>query len=98
MYIFWSISKLGKLFYKQEAMGGGDIKLVMLFGAILFPVKILLMLYISFLLGSIIAIFLLITKIKKRRDYIPFGPILVLGGLLTIFLGDELLRIVFPFL
>ena len=96
--LFWLIAKTGRYFYKKEALGGGDIKLVMLLGSFLTPIRILLTLYLAFVLGSIFALFLILLKQKSRKDYIPFGPLIVIAGLLVIFLGETLLKVFFPFI
>ena len=40
---------------------------------------------LSFLIGGILSVILLITKIKKTNEYIPFGPFIVIGSFITIF-------------
>ena len=40
---------------------------------------------IAFLIGAILSILLLITKIKKMDEYIPFGPFIVLATFLVMF-------------
>jgi len=42
-------------------------------------------------MGSIIGISLIALRIIKRDDYIPFGPFLVLGALLSLFFAQPLL-------
>jgi leader peptidase (prepilin peptidase)/N-methyltransferase len=46
---------------------------------------------IGSLTGSIIGISLIALRIIKRDDYIPFGPFLVLGALLSLFFAQPLL-------
>lgn len=60
-------------------LGGGDIKLMFVLGVFLGGKGVLVAIFISFAIASIISILLLILKIKKRKDYIPFGPFLSLG-------------------
>ena len=38
----------------------------------------------AFLFAAIISIFLLATKIKKRSEYIPFGPFIVVACFINI--------------
>ncbi len=96
--VFYIISFFGKLLYKKEALGGGDIKLVIMLGCMLWPMKTIVMLYLSFFIGSAIAVTLLMLKKKTRKDYIPFGPSIVLAGLIVLVWGDLLIRILFPYL
>lgn len=73
------------------AMGGGDIKLMAAMGVYLGPMKMSLALFLGFILGAFIGVALVITKIKGRKDYIPFGPYLVTGSLISLFYGNEIL-------
>lgn len=69
----------------RGGMGGGDIKLCAAMGFWLGFPGIFQAIFIGALVGSIMGIILLLTKIKKRKDPIPFGPFLVLG-FFTVFL------------
>lgn len=72
-------------------MGGGDIKLIGALGFILGVKKSLLNIFLSFLFGAVISIFLLLFKIKTRKDAIPFGPFICLAFIVTILWGDVLI-------
>ena len=75
----------------QGGMGGGDLTLIGSLGFILGTKKIFLTIFLSFILGAIISVFLLITKIKGRKDPIPFGPFIILGFFITVFWGEGLI-------
>lgn len=75
----------------KGAMGGGDIKLMAMLGFIFGIRYILLISFLSFIIGAIVSIFLLILKIKGRKDYIPFGPFIALATILAIFYGDKII-------
>jgi len=75
----------------KGGMGGGDIKLIGVLGFILGMPLIFLNMFLSFVLGGIISIFLLIFKIKKRKDPIAFGPFLIIGFLISLFWGYEII-------
>ena len=47
--------------------------------------NIIIVSLLSFLIGAILSIILLITKIKKTDEYIPFGPFIVIGAFISIF-------------
>ena len=76
----------GKFMFKQDAMGGGDIKLMAGVGAFIGWQRVLLAIFIAAFIGSIIGIFLIITKKMKKRDMMPFGPCLAAGSIITLFL------------
>lgn len=84
--IFLAITLLGGLVYGKEAMGLGDVKLMGALGLYFGLSNIIVVALISFLVGAVLSIFLLITKIKKIDEYIPFGPFIVLGAFITILL------------
>ncbi|MDK2918463.1 MAG: leader peptidase (prepilin peptidase) / N-methyltransferase [Candidatus Petromonas sp.] len=73
------------------AMGGGDIKLMGAMGAFLGLRAAVLALLISFILGGIIGLLLIVFKIKSRKDYIPFGPFLALGTIIAMLFYDEII-------
>lgn len=60
------------LIVSKGGMGGGDVKLIGALGFILGVPKVFLNIFLSFLIGGIISIFLLVFKIKGRKDPIPF--------------------------
>lgn len=85
---FELIILLSLVILQKEGMGGGDIKLAMVLGAWLGPSQLLVALAIAFTLGSVVGGALLITR-KSSRPF-PFGPFLVVGGLLTMSIGENL--------
>ena len=82
----------------RGGMGGGDVTLIAALGFVLGFGKILFVIFISFLLGALISLFLLAAKIKTRKDPIPFGPFIVLGFFIVLFWGDQLIGWYFNFL
>ena len=76
----------------KGGMGGGDVTLIGSLGFILGIKNIFLTIFLSFILGAIISVILLITKIKGKKDPIPFGPFIILGFFITVFWGDELIN------
>ncbi len=86
----------GGLFYlvavlSRGGMGGGDIKMMAMVGALMGWKSVLLTTFLGSLAGSLIGIFLMIFKGRGRKTKIPFGPFLALGTLITLFFGQEIL-------
>ncbi len=80
--LMYFIMIVGNYFYKQESMGGADIKLMFLFGLVLDP----LLGTISIFVGSFIALPIsLILYYINRDKVIPFGPFLTIALLLMFF-------------
>lgn len=74
------LKMLGDFLFKKESMGGGDIKLMFIFGMVLsYPMTIL-----SIFLGSLIGLFVTIILNKKKGDIIQFGPLLSMGALIVL--------------
>lgn len=76
----------------KGGMGGGDVTLIGSLGFILGIKNIFLTIFLSFILGAIISVILLITKIKGKKDPIPFGPFIILGFFITLFWGEDLIN------
>lgn len=76
----------------KGGMGGGDMKLIGALGFILGSKKILLNIVLAFIIGGIISMFLLLFKIKDRKDSIPFGPFISLAFIITIIWGPEIIN------
>jgi len=74
------------------AMGGGDIKLIAVLGFILGLKKTLLNILLSFLIGAVISIFLLLSGKKGRKDAIPFGPFINISFLVTVLYGEGIIN------
>lgn len=79
------------LIWRQETLGGGDVKLAAAFGFIFGWPKIVLVLFLSFFVGAAIGLFLMFGLRKSRKDYMPFGPAMIAAAFMTIFWGDFLL-------
>jgi leader peptidase (prepilin peptidase)/N-methyltransferase len=77
------------------SMGGGDIKLMAVLGLWLGWKYILMVSLLSFIIGSIVSIILIILKIKGRKDYIPFGPFISIAALIIMNYGSEILKFYF---
>jgi leader peptidase (prepilin peptidase)/N-methyltransferase len=91
---FWdSLAALllgGGLFYlvavlSRGGMGGGDIKLTAMMGAFLGLRDLGVAVFIGLISGSVVGIGLMIAGRKTRKDLIPFGPFLALGGVTAVF-------------
>lgn len=90
--IFLAITLLGGLFYGKEAMGFGDVKLMGALGLYFGLSNIIIITLVSFLIGAILSIILLATKMKKSDEYIPFGPFIVLATFISIYVPFEQIK------
>jgi len=85
------IALVGSAIFKKEAMGGGDVKLAAMIGAFLGWRYIVISLFLGFFLGALAGILLILLKIKRREDVVPFGPFIVLGSFITLLWGDKII-------
>lgn len=91
--IFLMITLLGGLFYGKEAMGFGDVKLMGALGLYFGLSNIIIITLVSFLIGAILSIILLVTRIKKTDEYIPFGPFIVIATFISMYIPFETIKL-----
>ncbi len=89
--IFLAITAVGGLIAGKEAMGFGDVKLMGALGLFFGWLNIGIIALIAFLIGAIISIILLITKKKKKDEYIAFGPFIVIATFIVMVVPNNLL-------
>jgi len=80
------------IFTRGRGMGGGDVKLAFLMGLLLGWPLVIVAVFSSFILGSIVGIFLILAGKKKMKSMIPFGPFLVIGTFLALFWGEKIIK------
>jgi prepilin signal peptidase PulO-like enzyme (type II secretory pathway) len=80
MFLFFFALSFGS---KEKWMGMGDAYLALLIGVALGWPKIFPAWMLTFLLGSLIGISLVLAKKKTLKSQIPFGPFLVSGAILA---------------
>jgi leader peptidase (prepilin peptidase)/N-methyltransferase len=84
---FLGVALVGNNVFGSGAMGGGDVKLAAFVGLITgFPL-IIEALLLTILIGAAVSSLLLITRVRSMRDYIPYGPFLVAGAMVTLLWG-----------
>ena len=75
----------------RGGMGMGDVKLAGLLGLMAgFPL-VFVALFVAIWAGGLVAVALLISGRKKRREMLPFGPFLCIGGLAALLWGRQIL-------
>lgn len=70
-------------------MGAGDLKLGGMLGAFLGWKSLVFALFVAVILGGALALALLASGLRKRKDAIPFGPFLAMGGAMALFWGER---------
>jgi leader peptidase (prepilin peptidase)/N-methyltransferase len=87
MVVAW----LARRYYKEEALGQGDWKMVAMLGAFLGWQGMLAAVLLGSLLGSLVGIALVGFLGGSRRSRIPLGTFLAVGGIAMVLAGDPLL-------
>lgn len=80
--VMFLIMILGNRAFKKESMGGGDVKLMFIFGLVLDPLLGTLTIFLASLFALPMSIVLLISNKEK---VIPFGPFLLIAFLFMFF-------------
>lgn len=88
---FWSIQVVGTLLARQEALGGGDVKLAALMGAFLGWKMGLVSFLLSFFLGAAVAIPLMAFGRRRGKDPVPLGTFMAVAAFSTAVWGPQIL-------
>ncbi len=75
---------------KGAWMGGGDVKLVFVLGALLGGWPTLIGLVLAFNIAALVSVVLIATKLRTRKDVVPFGPFLLFGAWLAFLFADDI--------
>lgn len=92
--IFLFITLVGGMLYGKEAMGFGDVKLMGAIGLYFGLSNIIIITLVSFLIGAILSVILLATKMKSTNEYIPFGPFIVIATFISMYIPFETIKLV----
>ena len=74
----------------KNFMGGGDVKLIFVLSIWLGYPQIIIALYIAFIFGGVFAVMYLLIKQRKYTVKIAFAPFLVVGAVVSFFVGSRL--------
>jgi prepilin signal peptidase PulO-like enzyme (type II secretory pathway) len=81
-----------------KAMGMGDVKLMAGLGILFGWPDILPVMLLSFVIGALFSLWLMVGSRKKMSDMVPFGPFIVVAFALVFFFGAGLMRAYFDIL
>jgi leader peptidase (prepilin peptidase)/N-methyltransferase len=80
---------------QPRGMGFGDVRLAGVIGLMLGWLglsHVVLALFLGFVMAAVIGVALIVTKVRSRKDAIPFGPFLAAGAAIGVFFGNPLLQ------
>ena len=87
-----------RLITKKEGMGGGDIKLLAMIGAVVGWQGVLFTIFVGSAVGTLAGALVMLKSRRGMKLKIPFGPFLAIGGIAYIFFGPQLVRWYFQLL
>jgi leader peptidase (prepilin peptidase)/N-methyltransferase len=74
----------------KGGIGGGDVKLGALMGLFLGFPAVFAGLFLGFLGGGVGAVVLLVTRVRGRRDAVPYAPFLAAGAWVALLYGNQI--------
>jgi leader peptidase (prepilin peptidase)/N-methyltransferase len=89
----WSVFHLFRLLTGKEGMGFGDFKLLAALGAWMGWKMLLPIVLLASVAGAVVGLALILVLGRSRDKPIPFGPWLVMGGVVSLFWGPELIHL-----
>jgi len=94
----WIVARTYQLIRKRPGMGEGDFKLLAALGAWLGWKMLPMVILLSAGVGAVVGITLIVLRRMDKGEYIPFGPYLAGAGMIALFYGTPLTRVVQGFL
>ena len=77
----------------QEAMGLGDVKFMAAIGAFLGWRAVIVTLFLSSVIGSVIGLSAIALGKRGWSTRLPYGPYIAIGALICVFWGEDLLKL-----
>ena len=74
--VMYLIMLLGNCLFKKESLGGGDIKMMFIFGLLLKPFLGVFSIFLGSFLALPVSLFILASK---KNNLVPFGPFLLIS-------------------
>ncbi|MBW2438162.1 MAG: prepilin peptidase [Deltaproteobacteria bacterium] len=85
------VAWLYHLITRKEGMGGGDIKLLAMMGALIGWKGVLFTIFAASAVGTLAGLAVILKTGKTMKLKIPFGPFLAIGAIAFIFFGPQLI-------
>ena len=82
--VFVFIRAFSQVLFRREGMGLGDVKLAGAIGAMLGPGLALLSFGVAVAAGAVLGLALLALRVRRRMEYLPFGPFLAAASLVAL--------------
>ena len=86
------VAWLYHLITRKEGMGGGDIKLLAMIGAMIGWKGVLFTIFVSSATGTAVGLIVMLIKRQNMKLAVPFGPFLALGAVAYLFFGPQVIQ------
>lgn len=93
--VLWLVGTAGKWMFKEDAMGGGDIKMMAMIGAFLGWPGVLMTLFLGAAAGSLVFVPL---NLMGHKKLVPFGVFLAMGAAISYLAGHALIDLYLRFI
>ncbi len=90
LVFFFVVAAVGNHVYGSGAMGGGDVKLAGFVGLITGFPSVIVAIVLTLLIGGLVSLALVVLRVRRLDDYVPYGPFLVAGGMITLLWGPRI--------
>jgi leader peptidase (prepilin peptidase)/N-methyltransferase len=87
---FFAIYLLGGWVFGAGAMGFGDVTLATFIGAAVGLPAVIVALLSGILTGGVITLLLLVTRLRRMRSKVPYGPFLLTGAAIALLWGPQI--------
>jgi prepilin signal peptidase PulO-like enzyme (type II secretory pathway) len=88
--VFVFIRGFSQLLFRREGMGMGDVKLAGAIGAMVGPGLALLSFGLAIGVGAVLGVLLMALRLRRRMEYLPFGPFLAAASLVAVLAPEQL--------
>lgn len=89
--VFWLLWKLTK----GKGMADGDMYVALYMGLLLGWPRGVVALINSFILGALVGVFLIVTKLRSRHDTVPFVPFMVAAIIISLAWGEKIIHFLY---
>lgn len=87
----FAVAFIYNLLTRKDGMGGGDIKLLAMIGALIGLKGVLFTIFVSSAIGTLVGVLLMLRTKQGLKLAVPFGPFLAIGAVSYIFFGERLI-------
>jgi prepilin signal peptidase PulO-like enzyme (type II secretory pathway) len=87
---FLLLAFVAKKILRKDALGLGDVKLMIPLSFLLSWPKTVLSIFLAFIIGGIFAMLLLLTGKKKVGQAVPFAPFLIVAAVVSFVYGEAI--------